>query len=111
MVTFDLFVRPAIRRMLGHERLFRRPVPVTLQEPVSTGARLTHFLRATVTAGENGQLLARLTGSQGSGILTSMAKAEALLIVPEERPRVEAGETIHAFLLTDDTQLAAAFAM
>jgi molybdopterin molybdotransferase len=111
MVTFDLFVRPAIRKMLGHERLFRRPVPVTLEEPVSIGARLTHFLRATVRPGDNGQLLARLTGPQGSGILTSMSKAEALLIVPEERARVEAGESVHAFLLTEDTQLATSFAM
>ncbi|HJR67397.1 MAG TPA: gephyrin-like molybdotransferase Glp [Gemmatimonadaceae bacterium] len=111
MVTFDLFVRPAIRRMLGHERLFRRPVRVTLEEPVSIGARLTHFLRATVRPGDDGQLLARLTGPQGSGILTSMARAEALLIVPEERPRLEAGESVHAFLLTEDTQLAAAFSM
>ena len=111
MVTFDLFVRPAIRKMLGHERLFRRPVSVTLEEPVSTGARLTHFLRATVRPGDNGQLVARLTGPQGSGILTSMSKAEALLIVPEERSRVEAGETVHAFLLTEDTQLSSSFAM
>jgi molybdopterin molybdotransferase len=111
MVTFDLFVRPAIRKMRGHERLFRRPVPVTLEEPISIGARLTHFLRATVRPGDNGQLLARLTGPQGSGILTSMSKAEALLIVPEERSRVEAGETVHAFLLTEDTQLATAFEM
>jgi molybdopterin molybdotransferase len=111
MVTFDLFVRPAIRKMRGHERLFRRPVPVTLEEPISIGARLTHFLRATVRPGDNGQLLARLTGPQGSGILTSMSKAEALLIVPEERSRVEAGETVHAFLLTEDTQLAQAFEM
>ena len=111
MVTFDLFVRPAIRKMLGYERLFRRPVPVTLEEPVTIGARLTHFLRATVRPGADGRLLARLTGGQGSGILTSMAKADALLIVPEERPRVEAGETVHAFLLSEDTQLAASFAM
>jgi molybdopterin molybdotransferase len=111
MVTFDLFVRPAIRRMLGHERLFRRPVRVTLEEPVTIGARLTHFLRATVRTGDDGQLLARLTGPQGSGILTSMARADALLIVPEERPRVEAGETASAFLLTEDTQLDAAFTM
>ena len=111
MVTFDLFVRPAIRKMLGHERLFRRPVRVTLEEPVSIGARLTHFLRATVRPGDDGQLLARLTGPQGSGILTSMARAEALLIIPEDRPRVDAGETVHAFLLTEDTQLAAGFAM
>ena len=111
MVTFDLFVRPAIRKLLGHERLFRRPVTVTLEEPISIGARLTHFLRATVTPGSNGQLLARLTGPQGSGILTSMSRADALLIVPEERPRVEAGERVHAFLLTEDTQLTTSFAM
>ena len=111
MVTFDLFVRPAIRKMLGHERLFRRPVRVTLEEPVTIGAKLTHFLRATVRPGDDGQLLARLTGAQGSGILTSMAKAEALLIIPEDRSRVEAGETVHAFLLTEDTQLAGAFSM
>ena len=110
MVTFDLFVRPAIRKMLGHERLFRRPVPVVLEEPVSIGARLTHFLRATVRPGNDGQLLARLTGPQGSGILTSMARAEALLIIPEERSRIEAGDTVNAFLLTEETQLAAAFA-
>lgn len=111
MVTFDLFVRPAIRKMMGHERLFRRPVRVTLEEPVTIGAKLTHFLRATVRPGDDGQLLARLTGAQGSGILTSMSKAEALLIIPEDRSRVEAGETVHAFLLTEDTQLAGAFSM
>jgi molybdopterin molybdotransferase len=111
MVTFDLFVRPAIRKMLGHERLFRRPVPVMMEEPVSIGARLTHFLRATVRPGADGELVARLTGAQGSGILTSMARADALLIVPEERARVEVGERLHAFLLSEDTQLATAFSM
>jgi molybdopterin biosynthesis enzyme len=56
-------------------------------------------------------MLARLTGPQGSGILTSMSRADALLIVPEDRVRVEAGEHVHAFLLTEDTQLAGAFSM
>jgi molybdopterin molybdotransferase len=111
MVTFDLFVRPVIRRMLGHERVFRRPVPVTLEEPVTIGAKLTHFLRAIVTVREDGSFSARLTGAQGSGILTSMALANALLIVPEDRPRVEAGETAHAFLLTEDAQLATHFSL
>src|SRR4029453_3259505 len=80
MVTFELFVRPALRRMLGHTRLFRRPVAVTLEEPVKLGARLTPFLRAVVTTAPGGALTARLTGPQGSGILTSMALANALLI-------------------------------
>ncbi len=111
MVTFELFVRPVVRRMLGHTRLFRRPVTVTLEEPVGIGASLTHFLRAIVTVKPDGSLSARLTGPQGSGILTSMSLANALLIVPHERPRVEAGETVHALLLSDDAQLATHFSL
>jgi molybdopterin molybdotransferase len=86
--------------MLGHTALFRRTVPVTVGEAISLGPRLRHFLRAIVSE-ENGKLVARLTGSQGSGILTSMAKANALLIVPEDRPAVHAGETLTAMMLED----------
>jgi molybdopterin molybdotransferase len=111
MVTFELFVRPVVRRMLGHTRLFRRPVPVMLEETVTIGARLTHFLRAVVRVRDDGTLGARLTGPQGSGILTSMARANALLVVPEDRPRAEAGETMHALLLGEDASLAEAFAL
>jgi molybdopterin molybdotransferase len=97
--------------MLGHERLFRRPVAATLEEPVTIGARLTHFLRAIVTTQGDGTLTARLTGPQGSGILTSMALANALLVVPEDKARTEAGEMLHALLLTEDAQLSAHFAL
>jgi molybdopterin molybdotransferase len=109
MVTFELFVRPALRRMLGYSRLFRRPITVTVAEPVTIGARLTHFLRAVVTVEDDGCLSARLTGPQGSGILTSMARANALLIVPEDRQRVEPGETLHALPLGNDAQLSGTF--
>ena len=111
MVTFELFVRPVLRRMLGYERVHRRPVPVTLEEPVSIAAPLTHFLRAIVTVRDDGAYAARLTGPQSSGILTSMSRANALLIVPEDRPRAEAGETMHALLLTEDAYLSAHFAL
>jgi molybdopterin molybdotransferase len=111
MVTFELFARPVIRRLQGFTRLFRRPTPVVLEEPVSIGARLTHFLRGIVRVGPDGGLVARLTGPQGSGILTSMARANALLVVPEERPRCEAGEVVHALLIDDDAQLAESFAL
>jgi len=100
-----------VRRMLGHERLFRRPLTVTLEEPVSIGARLTHFLRAVVTVRPDGTLTARLTGPQGSGILTSMSLANALLVVPEDRSLVEAGESLTALALTEDAQLAAHFSL
>jgi molybdopterin molybdotransferase len=111
MVTFELFVRPVMRRMLGHTRLFRRPIPVTLEEPVKIGAALTHFLRAIVSVKPDGSLSARLTGPQGSGILTSMSVANALLVIPQERPRVEAGGTVNAILLSDEAQLATHFSL
>lgn len=111
MVTFELFVRPAIRRLLGHSRLHRRPLPVILEEPVSIGAKLTHFYRAVVSARADGTLLARLTGPQGSGILTSMSLANALLIVPEDSTTVPAGSTLHAILLGDDAALAEQFSL
>ncbi len=111
MVTFELFVRPAVRRMLGHVRLHRRPITVTLEEPVGIGARLTHFLRAIVTPRDDGMLTARLTGPQGSGILTSMSLANALIVVPEDRPQVAAGERLTALLLTEDAGTAEGFAL
>src|SRR5881296_157688 len=108
MVTFELFVRPAIRRLLGHTLPFRRTVPVCVGEPITLGPKLRHFLRAVVKpAGSGGgALTARLTGPQGSGIFTSMARANALLIVPEDRPAVAVGETLPALLLDDPHHVA-----
>jgi molybdopterin molybdotransferase len=111
MVTYELFARPAVRKMLGHSRLHRRPVAVVLEEPVTTGARLTHFYRAVVTPRPDGTLGARLTGPQGSGILTSMSLANALIVVPEDRARVEAGETLNALPLGADAERAERFTL
>jgi len=111
MVTFDLFVRPMLRKMLGHTRLYRRPILVTLEEPVAIAAPLTHFMRGIVSVGAGGAMTARLTGPQGSGVLTSMARANALLVIPEDRPRVEAGETVNALLLGEDAHMSATFAL
>lgn len=111
MVTFELFARPVIRRMLGHTRLFRRPVPAVLEEPVTIGARLMHFLRGVTRVRDDGSLGVRLTGPQGSGILTSMSQANALLVVPEDRQRTEAGERLNVLPLSEDAQLAEAFTL
>jgi len=110
MVTFELFARPAIHKMRGRRKLFRRPVPVVLDEPVTINAELTHFLRAIVTVRE-GRSTARLTGPQSSGILTSMSNANALLVVPPDRRRAAAGETLNAILIGDDAELSSDFAL
>lgn len=105
MVTFELFVRPVIRRLRGHETLFRRMVPVRVRERITLGPKLTHFLRAVVESDAEG-LTARLTGPQGSGVLTSMASANALLMVPADRPVVEPGEVLRAMRLDDPVHVA-----
>ncbi|MDQ3675171.1 MAG: hypothetical protein M3365_12470, partial [Gemmatimonadota bacterium] len=99
MVSFELFVRPALRKMQGHASLFRRVVSVTTDEEVKISAKLTHFLRAVVTRQENGGLRARLAGAQSSGALTSMARANALLIVPGTQQTVPKGVSLNAMML------------
>jgi molybdopterin molybdotransferase len=100
MVTFELFVRPAIRKMCGHALPFRRSVRAALAEPVSLKPKLQHFLRGILSDGPAG-LEARLTGPQGSGILTSMVKANALLVIPEGQFETLAGHAVTAILLDD----------
>jgi molybdopterin molybdotransferase len=100
MVTFELFVRPAIRKMSGHPLPFRRSVPVRLAEAVSLKPRLQHFLRGIVREGPDGPE-ARLTGPQGSGILTSMVLANALLIIPEGQFDTPAGSLVPTLRLDD----------
>lgn len=105
MVTFELFVRPAIRVMMGHTLPFRRSTPVRLAEPVKLGPKLQHFLRAVVSPGDGG-LQVRLTGPQGSGILTSMVKANALLVIPEGQHETAEGALASALLLDDPIHVA-----
>ncbi len=100
MVTFELFVRPAIRKMCGHALPFRRAVAVRLAEPVSVKPRLQHFLRGIVRETADGAE-ARLTGPQGSGILTSMVLANALLVLPEGQFETPAGAMVQAIGLDD----------
>lgn len=100
MVTFELFVRPAIRKMMGQLLAFRRSVAVRLAEPINVKPKLQHFLRAIITEGARGPE-ARLTGPQGSGILTSMALANALLVIPEGQHETPVGATAQALVLND----------
>jgi molybdopterin molybdotransferase len=99
VVSFELFVRPALRKMQGYASHFRRTIAVTLEEDVKIGAKLTHFLRAWVTRQPDGTVTARLTGHQSSGALTSMARANALLIVPETSPVAKKGSQLRALVL------------
>jgi molybdopterin molybdotransferase len=97
MVSFERFARPAILRMGGHRDLERPTVRARLLEDVQSDGRES-YLRAVVTR-EKGDYVATTTGSQGSHIMTSLVKANALLIVPEGVVRVPAGTLLTALMM------------
>jgi molybdopterin molybdotransferase len=98
MVSFELFGRPAIFKMLGRSDWQRPAVRAVAEEPITNPDSRRVYARAIVTK-RDGRYYATLTGPQGSGILTSMAVANALAIVPEEVAVVQAGEEVDAILL------------
>ncbi|HEX6066462.1 MAG TPA: gephyrin-like molybdotransferase Glp [Longimicrobiales bacterium] len=83
LVTFELFVKPAIRRALGGNALYSPTVRVRLAQRITTKGSLTHFLRVRLERHPDGTWLASLTGPQGSGMISSLARADGLLVVPE----------------------------
>ena len=103
LVTFELFARPLIRVLAGYRRPHRRTIDVVLGERISLAAPLVHFLRATLIEVGGELPCARLTGSQSSGMLTSMANADVLLVVPPEPAEVPAGARLRAIPLHGDT--------
>ncbi|MHB1170194.1 MAG: molybdopterin molybdotransferase MoeA [Longimicrobiales bacterium] len=107
LVTCELFMKPALRRLQGRKAYFPRIVTVRLGERVDSRPGLLRFLRVRLDSpGEDGLPLATLTGPQGSGVLTSAVRADALLMVPEDVDVLEAGSTARAVLLSaaDDAQ-------
>ena len=98
MVSFELFGRPAIYTMLGRADWQRPRVRAIAEEPIpNTDARRV-FARAILTQ-RDGRWYAALTGPQGSGMLTSMAAANALAVVPEDVPGIAAGDEVECMLL------------
>lgn len=99
MVTFEQLVRPAMLKMSGY-RSYGRPVAQAIfQEKFSKRTDRRHFLRGLLTC-EDGVFQVRTTGDQGSGILTSMVKANCLIDVPEEVERLKPGDTVSVQLLS-----------
>jgi molybdopterin molybdotransferase len=84
MVVFELFVRPALLRMAGEADVFAPVVPARPDFPLRAAPERAEFLRVRLHPADAGEYRATLTGPQGSGILTSMVGADALLHLPPE---------------------------
>jgi molybdopterin molybdotransferase len=106
LVTCELFVKPAIRRALGRTALYSPTVRVRMAERITTKGTLTHFLRVQLERDGDGTWLARLTGPQGSGMISSIARADGLLVVPEAVHELNVGAEADVIRLNaiDNTQ-------
>jgi molybdopterin molybdotransferase len=97
MVTFDLFVQPALDILAGAEV---RPLPfvqAVLTAPLSEKPGLTHFLPAQISWRDETARVSPIVW-QGSGDVVAMARANCLMVVPAERERIEAGEAVHVLV-------------
>ncbi len=98
-VGFEVFVRDVIGKLNGTYNGSRRKVQVRCAEQIDSDGRES-YLRAEIHPdGENGHLIAHLTGHQGSGNLHSLVRANALLIIPAGVKCVPAGQEVNAWLI------------
>jgi molybdopterin molybdotransferase len=99
LVTFEVFVRPALRRMQGFANLHRPRLPVRLAYDARPTAERTEYQRVTLRR-EGAELVAETTGSQSSSRLLSLAGAHALVRVPAGDQVLKAGTIVEAMILT-----------
>ncbi|MBX5448223.1 MAG: molybdopterin molybdotransferase MoeA, partial [Acidothermus cellulolyticus] len=97
-VSFEVFVRPAIQRMLGRERLYRPLVRATLLEPVRKTAGKRSYVRARLDV-RDGTYVVAPVGGMGSHLVAALAQSNALIVLPEHASEVPAGVTVSVMVL------------
>jgi molybdopterin molybdotransferase len=95
MVSFEIFARPAILKMLGVDDLDKPMVDAVLDDEIRSKDERRHYVRVCIDRREDGYH-ASLTGAQGSGILTSMVKANGFAVIPEDWTHAPAGSRVKA---------------
>jgi molybdopterin molybdotransferase len=98
MITFELFVRPALLKMTGHTQLFRPRLEAMLQDEVHKRRGVRTLLRGILHQ-EAGHTTVTTTGPQGSGILRSMSLANCLIDLPEDAEHLCRGDTVEVLPL------------
>ena len=103
MISFEQFIRPALLKMMGHKKIFRKTVKAILKESIEKRKGLTHFIRAIVSF-TDGRYTASTTGEQGSGILKSMVMANGLIVASEDAELIKAGSEVLVQLLDNSLE-------
>jgi molybdopterin molybdotransferase len=100
MVTFEQFVRPALRKLAGHRALFRPSIEARLSHALTKTAGRLHFVRVVLER-RDGEVFATSTGSQSSGVLISMSRADGLLIFPADATELAEGASARVQILDE----------
>ncbi len=101
MVCFDLFVRPALMEMMGRRDRRRPRISVYFERDIVNKFGRLHAMRVSLTRTERGWL-AESVGAQGSGLVSSLTKADALALIGPAAEGISAGEPVEAIVLRDE---------
>ena len=104
MVCFDLFVRPALMEMMGREDRRRPRINVYFERDVVNKFGRLHAMRVSLKRTEKGWL-AESVGAQGSGLVSSLTKADALALIGPAADGIPAGEPVEAIVLREERLL------
>ena len=108
IVTFELFVRPMVRRLLGHRELFPRAISCVAGEAIRSGGGATYLLRAMLDESVT-PARATLAGGQGSHVQLSLGRANALLVIPPDVSEAPPGTALRAIPLGERMTFASEF--
>lgn len=98
MVTFLMFVRPALLRLMGATAAAPIPLRARSTEPMRKKPGRTEYQRGIVTRAADGTLLVRTTGQQGSGVLRSMVEANGLIVLQHDQGSVAPGDEVDVLM-------------
>jgi molybdopterin molybdotransferase len=99
LVSFELFVRPAIRRMRGEQELHRPTVTAVATEGWGSPAGKRQFVRAVLEPAGDGWSVRPVSGGHGSHLVAQLAEATCLAVVPEEITDVKPGDALRCLVL------------
>jgi molybdopterin molybdotransferase len=101
MITFEVFVRPALLKMQGHTRVFKKFVPAVFQGEVRNKPGKIKFVRVRLED-RDGKVLAHSAGEQSTAILTAMLKADGLALIPADRSLLSTGDLVNVEPLSNE---------
>ncbi|WP_340536929.1 molybdotransferase-like divisome protein Glp [Nocardioides sp. GXZ039] len=103
-LSFEMFVRPALRAMMGRAPYSRRPITARLTHAVTSPPGRRQFLRGVLTLGPDGTSVTEVqpVGGSGSHLVGDLAASDALIVVPEDTTAVGAGERVTVIRLDQD---------